>query len=126
MSPPSHLINLMLNVAARIAAGEWRGVVFGTDEHGEQIPVHWDWTDDEDIDSRSSGLGERHINDWPPRAARKMAGSFPESDDEDDQSVDESEGAVGDVESRDDGDEVLQLTQGVEAESDWSRTLGVD
>ncbi|TPX09588.1 uncharacterized protein E0L32_009189 [Thyridium curvatum] len=45
LSPPSHLINLMLKVAARIAAGEWRGLVFGQGEAGEHIPVQWDYTD---------------------------------------------------------------------------------
>lgn len=45
LSPPSHLINLMLSVAARIAAGEWRGMVFGYDEAGEAIPVQWDYSD---------------------------------------------------------------------------------
>jgi len=48
MSPPSHLLNLMLNVAARISAGQWRGFVFGTGESGERIPVHWDWTSEDD------------------------------------------------------------------------------
>lgn len=35
LSPPGHLIGLMLRVAARIAAGEWRGLVFG--EGGERV-----------------------------------------------------------------------------------------
>ncbi|KAI1080267.1 inheritance of peroxisomes protein 1-domain-containing protein [Whalleya microplaca] len=56
LSPPSHLVNLMLKVAAKIAAGEWRGLVFGFGEGGEKIPVQWDysdgdfsdWSDDED------------------------------------------------------------------------------
>ncbi|KAL2751917.1 hypothetical protein ACRALDRAFT_1078336 [Sodiomyces alcalophilus JCM 7366] len=47
LSPPSHLINLMLRVAARIAAGEWRGMMFGYGDGGEEIPVHWDYSDDE-------------------------------------------------------------------------------
>jgi hypothetical protein len=47
LSPPSHLVSLMLRVAARIAAGEWRGLVFGLDEGGESIPVHWDYSDGE-------------------------------------------------------------------------------
>lgn len=55
MGPPSHLITLMLKVAARIAAGQWRGLVYGYNDHGEQIPVQWeysdgefsDWSDDE-------------------------------------------------------------------------------
>ncbi|KAM7196310.1 inheritance of peroxisomes protein 1 domain containing protein [Rhypophila sp. PSN 637] len=83
MSPPSHLINLMLKVAARITAGEWRGFVFGTDEYGEQIPVHWDWSDDED-NARSlayPGLRKNSLG-WLPSTSQKMAGTFPESDDE--------------------------------------------
>ncbi|KAM0537641.1 hypothetical protein ACHAPP_001591 [Verticillium nonalfalfae] len=47
LSPPSHLMNLMLRVAARIAAGEWRGMVFGYGESGETIPVQWDYSDGE-------------------------------------------------------------------------------
>ncbi|CAM1503732.1 Fc.00g013230.m01.CDS01 [Cosmosporella sp. VM-42] len=55
LGPPSHLIMLMLRVAAKILAGEWRGVVYGYNDSGEQIPVQWDysegefsdWSDDE-------------------------------------------------------------------------------
>lgn len=49
-SPPAHLINLMLKVAARIAAGEWRGFVFSRGEEGEVVDVRWDWSDDQDLD----------------------------------------------------------------------------
>ncbi|KAI0879836.1 inheritance of peroxisomes protein 1-domain-containing protein [Annulohypoxylon maeteangense] len=56
LAPPTHLVNLMLKVAAKIASGEWRGLVFGFGEGGERIPVQWDysdgefsdWSDDED------------------------------------------------------------------------------
>lgn len=49
--PPTHLINLMLKVAARIAAGEFRGFVFGMGEGGEVVDVRWDWSDEHsDID----------------------------------------------------------------------------
>jgi hypothetical protein len=41
LSPPSHLLHLMLNIASKIAAGEWRGVLSG---HGES--VHWDFEDE--------------------------------------------------------------------------------
>lgn len=47
LSPPSHLVNLMLKVAAKIAAGEWRGIVMGFNEGGGQIPVEWDYSDGE-------------------------------------------------------------------------------
>ncbi|KAL3426152.1 hypothetical protein PVAG01_02943 [Phlyctema vagabunda] len=42
LSPPSHLFHLMINIASKIAAGEWRGVLSG---HGES--VHWDFTEDQ-------------------------------------------------------------------------------
>lgn len=41
LSPPSHLLQLMLNIASKIAAGEWRGVLSG---HGES--VHWDFEEE--------------------------------------------------------------------------------
>ncbi|KAL2694635.1 hypothetical protein Neosp_001220 [[Neocosmospora] mangrovei] len=55
IGPPSHLITLMLKVAAKIVAGQWSGLVFGYGDDGEQIPVQWDysegdfsdWSDDE-------------------------------------------------------------------------------
>ncbi|KAB8293112.1 hypothetical protein EYC80_007471 [Monilinia laxa] len=42
LSPPSHLLHLMMNIASKIAAGEWRGVLLGEGE-----AVHWDFTEDE-------------------------------------------------------------------------------
>ncbi|KAI3319040.1 inheritance of peroxisomes protein 1-domain-containing protein [Xylariaceae sp. AK1471] len=53
LSPPGHLVNLMLKVAAKIAAGEWRGLVFGFGEAGEQIPVQWDYYSDGEFSSLS-------------------------------------------------------------------------
>lgn len=41
LSPPSHLFQLMLSIASKIAAGEWRGMLSG---HGEA--VHWDFEDE--------------------------------------------------------------------------------
>lgn len=41
VSPPSHLLHLMLNIASKIAAGEWRGVLPGQGE-----AVHWDFEDE--------------------------------------------------------------------------------
>lgn len=49
LRPPTHLVNLMLKVAAKIAAGEWRGLVFGFGEGGERIPVQWDYADDDEL-----------------------------------------------------------------------------
>ncbi|KAK7752312.1 hypothetical protein SLS62_005648 [Diatrype stigma] len=47
LGPPIYLVKLMLKVAAKILAGEWRGLVFGFGESGEQIPVQWDYSDGE-------------------------------------------------------------------------------
>jgi len=47
MGPPGHLIQLMLRVARKILAGEWRGLVYGFNEGGEEIPVQWDYSDEE-------------------------------------------------------------------------------
>jgi hypothetical protein len=41
LSPPSHLFHLMLNIASKIAAGEWRGVL---SSHGDV--VHWNFEDE--------------------------------------------------------------------------------
>lgn len=49
ISPPAHLISLMLKAAARITAGEWRGFVFGMDEGGDLVDIRWDWSDYGDI-----------------------------------------------------------------------------
>ncbi|KAI0503324.1 inheritance of peroxisomes protein 1-domain-containing protein [Xylaria bambusicola] len=43
---PSYLIKLMLQVTAKIIAGEWRGLVLGLNEAGEEIPVQWDYYSD--------------------------------------------------------------------------------
>lgn len=42
LGPPAYLVKIMLRVAARIAAGEWRGAVMEFGDEGESIPVHWD------------------------------------------------------------------------------------
>ncbi|KAK4244734.1 inheritance of peroxisomes protein 1-domain-containing protein [Corynascus novoguineensis] len=117
MSPPSHLISLMLDVAARITAGEWRGLVFGTGEGGERLSVAWDWSDlDEGYGAASyasrGGPDDFWLRSWrtttPPattaaarsttgrtwgRGKLKMAGAFPDSDEEDE--GDEEEGEIG-------------------------------
>lgn len=41
LSPPTHLCHLMLRIASRIAAGEWRGML---SNYGEL--VHWDFEDE--------------------------------------------------------------------------------
>jgi hypothetical protein len=47
LAPPAHLIVLMMKVAARLSAGEWRGNVYGYNNNGGQIPVHWDYSEDD-------------------------------------------------------------------------------
>lgn len=64
LGPPSHLIALMLKVAAKILAGEWRGLVFGYDEEGEQIPVQWDYSEGDFSDWSDD---EPHMNQYPGR-----------------------------------------------------------
>ncbi|KAI1262020.1 inheritance of peroxisomes protein 1-domain-containing protein [Xylariaceae sp. FL1019] len=91
LSPPSHLVNLMLKVAAKIAAGEWRGLVFGLGESGEQIPVQWDYISDGEFSNLSDddaflyttaihGLSHNgttaHIN--TPRQLRPSGSDFDE------------------------------------------------
>ncbi|KAK8022475.1 inheritance of peroxisomes protein 1-domain-containing protein [Apiospora rasikravindrae] len=95
MSPPGHLVNLMLQVAAKIAAGEWRGLVFGFNEGGEKIPVQWDysdgelssWEDDDDYHFCMGRFGsmrkdkepEEQQQQSPPRVNDEPVGS-PEED----------------------------------------------
>ena len=110
----------MLKVAARIVAGEWRGLVFGMGEAGERVEVEWDLDGDLDfggtirgrgrVGRTGMGTGWRWGNgagsgsvfggdgedeeDWWVRRRKglggeRMAGSFPESDEE------EEEGEVG-------------------------------
>ncbi|GAB1317231.1 hypothetical protein MFIFM68171_07441 [Madurella fahalii] len=139
LSPPSHLMNLMLKVAARIAAGEWRGFVFGMGEGGVgRVEVCWDWSEEDEyddgddfgqhhvgvmgrrwgamggrglrgrasaVDLRAAGgggwgskgwAGEKEGEDglpgWRGRGkGERMAGSFPESDEDDSEESDEEE-----------------------------------
>ena len=118
LSPPSHLINLMLKVAARITAGEWRGFVFGMSDSGEKIPVRWDWSDEDD-----DGYGELDgwgaDDDWPHSGvARKMAGSFPEEDDN------SSEGGIS--KESDGGEGAPKPPTRELSDAEWSRSWGVD
>lgn len=89
LGPPAHLINLMLKVAARIAAGEFRGFVFGMGEGGEVVDVRWDWSDEHsDIDEGAALEGwdesDFDFGDDARRLAhsrgRKMRASFAAAD----------------------------------------------
>lgn len=123
MSPPSHLIHLMLKVAARILAGEWRGLVFGIDDYGEQIPVQWDWSDDDEVVASRCFIDD----DWAPRTGYKMAGTFPESDDEEGGSPGGGGAKLGEASKSAGAGTPTPLGRGEAAvESEWSRRLGVD
>jgi hypothetical protein len=100
----------MLNVAARIAAGEWRGLVFGMGEAGERVSVTWDWSDDEFAGQQGRYVGRRgaalgagrgwatgfddgDVDWWARGRGRrrriKMVGAFPESGDEEEDEQEE-------------------------------------
>ncbi|EFY93639.1 hypothetical protein MAC_00130 [Metarhizium acridum CQMa 102] len=57
IGPPSHLVALMLRVAARICAGEWKGDDVGFTANGHAIPVRWDY-------SNSKLSNEDFLNDY--------------------------------------------------------------
>lgn len=82
ISPPAHLVSLMLRVAEQISAGEWRGFVFGMGDGGEVFDVRWDWTDDADL---GGGVWEEPDYDFGGKqhracAARKSRASFAAAD----------------------------------------------
>jgi len=66
----------MLNIAAKIAAGEWRGTVFGFSEGGEKIVGEWDYDDSEligdswDEDDYGVSLGRKHSSNSNAAHAR--------------------------------------------------------
>lgn len=95
MSPPGHLVNLMLKVAAKIAAGEWRGLVFGFGEAGEQIPVQWDYYSDgefsslsEDEDGYALANGDSNHNNTVPRAGLRRRSRWADDDEHESWEVD--------------------------------------
>ena len=101
MAPPRELLALMLKVAARLAAGEWRGLVFGTGTGGESISVHWDYSDDDGAS-------------WPSPAAHASGGtrnSSPGSSARD--------GKTGTIGSADE-------QRSEDSDPDWSRSWEVD
>ncbi|KAK4194473.1 inheritance of peroxisomes protein 1-domain-containing protein [Triangularia verruculosa] len=116
MSPPSHLLSLMLKIAARILAGEWKGLIFGWGEKGERLEVEWDYSDDDEhliAQQRNKGRARgwstvtvstnnenERVDEWwlkRKKSRDRMAGTFPESDDDDegDEDVDPLETTVG-------------------------------
>lgn len=75
LGPPTYLVNLMLKVAAMIVAGEWRGLVFGLGEAGEQIPVQWDYYSDDEFSDLSDS------NDYSPTThSSNYSDSVPRAD----------------------------------------------
>ena len=53
MGPPVQLVALMLNIAARISNGNYRGFSFGYGESGQKIPCSWDFSDADDASEDS-------------------------------------------------------------------------
>lgn len=86
LSPPSHLLHLMLNIAAKIAAGEWRGMVFGFGEGGEKIVGQWDYEDGDmtgeswEEDDYGISLGGKQNSGSSSNAARERVGRSWEVD----------------------------------------------
>lgn len=80
LSPPSHLLHLMLDIAAKIGAGEWRGMVYGFGEGGEQVVGRWDYEDDEllgegwEEDDYGIRLATRTQQQQQPRRRAKSGG----------------------------------------------------
>lgn len=58
MSPPSQLVALMLNIAAKIASGTYRGFSLGYGEAGQRIPCSWDFSDTDDSSHEEDELEE--------------------------------------------------------------------
>ncbi|KAL5606311.1 hypothetical protein BROUX41_002726 [Berkeleyomyces rouxiae] len=86
LGPPRNLLRLMLHVAAKIVAGQWRGTVYGHGLDGSQIPVHWDYSDEADVTADATGENPDGIDengdDYYARG-RKLASDWRVSDDED-------------------------------------------
>lgn len=63
LGPPIQLVALMLNIAAKIARGAYRGASFGYGESGQKIPCSWDFSDAED--GEGEGEGDNDSDDDP-------------------------------------------------------------
>ena len=72
LGPPAYLVQIMLRVASRIVAGEWRGAVMGFGDEGERIPVRWDYEEEE---GDLSGWSEDEVDFVTPCEGRE-AGRF--------------------------------------------------
>lgn len=65
LGPPVQLVALMLNIAAKIARGAYRGASFGYGESGQKIPCSWDFSDTEDGEGNSEGEGDSNSDSDP-------------------------------------------------------------
>jgi hypothetical protein len=146
LSPPSHLVDLMLKVAARIAAGEWRGYVFGFGEGGERIPVRWDWSDgDDDGGGELGGWGADEDWEFAQTTRRResgfrMAGAYPESPEEVERqfgpgeagevpgspSLERKKGKGSVVEQREEGRDDEDEKDAADGGADWTGNLSID
>lgn len=88
LGPPSYLVKLMLKVAAKIAAGQWRGLVLGFGEAGEQIPVQWDYYSDggfsdlSDSDDYTLTARSSNYNDGVSRTKVRRRAKYTRDDDD--------------------------------------------
>ena len=96
LGPPAYLVQIMLRVASRIVAGEWRGAVMGFGDEGERIPVRWDYEEEE---GDLSGWSEDEVDFVTPCEGHE-AGRFGGSQ-------------VG-VEGSEDGEEEANVSWGVD------------
>ncbi|KAK4664509.1 uncharacterized protein QC763_506180 [Podospora pseudopauciseta] len=139
MSPPSHLISLMLKIAARILAGEWKGLIFGWGEKGERLEVEWDWSDDDispqqqqrkkttgtrargwstlKVNNSNGNNANERVDDWwlkRKKSRDRMAGTFPESDDDEEEGVDPLEVKNRKVKALSGGEDEDAMSSGVD------------
>ena len=120
LAPPSHLINIMLKVAARIAAGEWRGFVFGTGDEGERVDVRWDWSDTED--GALEGWEESDFDFDSPGRGRTPSSASANSG----KSQSKAKGKEPATESQEDEADPWKTPTEELGSDDWSRSWGVD
>lgn len=65
LGPPVQLVALMLNIAAKIARGAYRGASFGYGESGQKIPCSWDFSDAEDGEGNREDEGDSDSDSDP-------------------------------------------------------------
>ncbi|EOO01546.1 hypothetical protein UCRPA7_2956 [Phaeoacremonium minimum UCRPA7] len=110
----------MLKVAARIAAGEWRGFVFGTGDEGERVDVRWDWSDTED--GALEGWEESDFDFDSPGRGRTPSSASANSG----KSQSKAKGKEPATESQEDEADPWKTPTEELGSDDWSRSWGVD